>query len=595
MFSRLRQRFQPSTPLSATSFQPDAFGKPVERKRIDSSLQVLMCRFINGKLVKEIVPVANTKYLAISHVWGEGFKWQEVLGLRGEVPVSTEKVNFLEQQLNSIVGDDYFWMDILCVDQKDKAARIAVTQHIPTIFRMAERTIVVRGTEGFQNCCGEAIATVDPLVDDLISCSERLTRHREAVHPGRGFREDTLSRLWVYQEIILSNNLQFVRCNEVRQINAETNNPGTSEMTVFTSIIPIATGWFAYSNPNTSDQSGVEIMEFLHAFFKCGFASRAPVSIIPDFPGGEFIIQDSSVRRTTKSRDFILAVMPQYTFYTIPDNAKSMTFGQLFINCFQQLRNQKYSTDFAPLVKAPASENIPEPLFLGDLVKLFCGPRLLTNPPLDRNLVRIERIDGIDNSEVVRRVQKCVHYSKMIWSGSLLGELRELSSTFLVPSLWETLRSPKPLRENVDAGLSKLDSVAGASLIAEASTYDVAARRYIERLLHMVGRSNVLRLAALISVGFGASAFEWSKRNLAVVSVKFRGRSYLAMVPIDLLDQTSYRFHMVKVPNSWWMNEAVKERFALVAWTGKDKDEPQICLFPPDQIFIGWKFWKKWF
>ena len=96
----------------------------------------------------------------------------------------------------------------------------------------------------------------------------------------------------------------------MRQINVEINNPVMSETTLFAGIIPIASAWFSYSNPNTSDQSDVAIMEFVHAFIKCGFASRTSVTNIPAFPGGEFIIQDSSVRRTTESRDFILAVMP---------------------------------------------------------------------------------------------------------------------------------------------------------------------------------------------------------------------------------------------------------------------------------------------
>jgi hypothetical protein len=41
-------------------------------------------------------------------------------------------------------GNNYFWMDILRVDQKNDQARVAVTQHIPAVSQQVERTIVVR-------------------------------------------------------------------------------------------------------------------------------------------------------------------------------------------------------------------------------------------------------------------------------------------------------------------------------------------------------------------------------------------------------------------------------------------------------------------
>src|SRR6266496_2860215 len=162
-------------------------------------------------------------------------------------------------------------------------------------------------------------------------------------------------------------------------------------------------------------------MEFLHAFFKYRCTSWTPVTNIPAFPGGEFIIQGSSMRRTTKSHDFVLAVMPQYTFYTFPENAKSMTFGQLFDDCFKQLQCKGYATDFAPLLKELMRENIPEPEFLGDFMKLFFGPTLPVSRQLDSDRVTVEAVTGIDISGVIHQVQRCNHHSKMLWSGSLLG------------------------------------------------------------------------------------------------------------------------------------------------------------------------------
>jgi hypothetical protein len=62
-----------------------------------------------------------------------------------------EKANFIAQMLPSIVETEYFWMDILCIEE-DTDARIAATQHIPAIFRSAQRTIVIRDSPGIQGC-----------------------------------------------------------------------------------------------------------------------------------------------------------------------------------------------------------------------------------------------------------------------------------------------------------------------------------------------------------------------------------------------------------------------------------------------------------
>lgn len=65
-------------------------------------------------------------------------------GIDSECLVWDDKAALIAEQSSGLVGDTYFWMDVLCVEQREKAARVAVTQHIPTIFRNAQRTIVVR-------------------------------------------------------------------------------------------------------------------------------------------------------------------------------------------------------------------------------------------------------------------------------------------------------------------------------------------------------------------------------------------------------------------------------------------------------------------
>ena len=123
------------------------------------TLQITICRYESSKLVKRSLPLNSIKYIAVSHVWGQA-TWQRVAGHEEKVLVSNEKAKFLAERLPSVVGDQYFWMDILCVNQRDSTERVAVTQHIPSIFRLAERTIVVRDSTGFQSCCAAVIGDV---------------------------------------------------------------------------------------------------------------------------------------------------------------------------------------------------------------------------------------------------------------------------------------------------------------------------------------------------------------------------------------------------------------------------------------------------
>ncbi|KAG7126267.1 hypothetical protein HYQ44_001307, partial [Verticillium longisporum] len=89
-----------------------------------------------------------------------------------------------------------------------------------------------------------------------------------------------------------------------------------------------------------------------------------------------------STRQTSKGRDFILAIMPQYQFYKVPTTARKMTFSELFLDCCHQLRS--HNAGIAPFLMDSESPldgdvgtlscGVPEPVCLGDLAKLFNGP-----------------------------------------------------------------------------------------------------------------------------------------------------------------------------------------------------------------------------
>src|SRR5205814_2031689 len=155
------------------------------------------------------------EYVAVSHVWGNA-KWRSIPIADGELMVSSEKAQFLKHQLPSIMGSSWFWMDILCINQRDRGARVSVTKYIPTIFRSATKTLVVRESTGLRHCCAKAVPDISKLLfkslgpnNDYGFSSMHYKDHPS--HQPKG-EDGILTRLWPFQEIILSDNLQFVRC-----------------------------------------------------------------------------------------------------------------------------------------------------------------------------------------------------------------------------------------------------------------------------------------------------------------------------------------------------------------------------------------------
>jgi hypothetical protein len=186
--------------------------------RSQPSLKVTMCHYNSiGHLEESIVSIEETDYLAISHVWGKA-EPQRIPVFNKSILASKEKAEFITKALRGIVGVNYFWMDILCVDQDDREARIAVTQHIPAIFRRAQRTVVIRNGTALGPCCLDGIGGVIGLDNKDIRTGWRaqLSEHHANSHEGDDFKEGVLSRLWVLQEVMLSDTLQFVQCQPCR-------------------------------------------------------------------------------------------------------------------------------------------------------------------------------------------------------------------------------------------------------------------------------------------------------------------------------------------------------------------------------------------
>lgn len=553
--------------------------------------------------------VAETDYLAISHVWGDA-EWQILPMIDGNVLVSKEKAKFIEERLASIVGAAWFWMDILCVDQRDKEARIAVTQHIPTIFRHAKQTVVISESTGFQQCCADAsgVPTGELPTDyltDKCQYLKRLLDHYNAVHDPDDFLDGILSRLWPFQEIMLSDNVQFVRCEQIGPRPNKTWTMGIAIGNHIVSLRSLCTAWVSYGNStgiNFNFSTGV-VQRLLFAYIQSSDASRTPASkTSPTFPAYDgFMMQINSTRRATKSRDFILATMPQYSFYTVPPNAKTMSFAQLFVDCYQQLEAKQEDLELVPNVHGQldiaqgivrVTDNIhvvPEATVLGDVVKLFYGPKLQkwkrsrgdvpVGPFWGRKVV-VNQATDISQSDTIYYIGESIHRSAVLWAAATHGDLPESCTGPNQPP--DGVLEPTDLRA-VAEGLYAL-SLSGGDREYISSIEDYAFRS--------ANPESILRLAALIVCGYGVNAFEWSQRSLKPVLVKFRGKTFLGLVPHSTLEG-EYKFYLVKADRSWaylkW------KPFALVAWKQKEEADSYIlCPFSQDENWIGRKFWRRW-
>jgi hypothetical protein len=179
---------------------------------VDSGSQINLARFINNgsKLEFAVKNTREIEYIAVSHVWGDK-RWRTLKCMDDEVLISNVKADFVENRLYSVIGETYFWMDTLTVDQRNQEEVIAVVKSIPAIFSDAQRTLVIKHGDGMRACCAEALA-FDESGEDVISI---WVEHALEDHPHSSRCHETyLERLWTLQEAMMSHTLQFVLCED---------------------------------------------------------------------------------------------------------------------------------------------------------------------------------------------------------------------------------------------------------------------------------------------------------------------------------------------------------------------------------------------
>jgi hypothetical protein len=100
-------------------------------------------------------------------------------------------------------------------------------------------------------------------------------------------------------------------------------------------------------------------------------------------------------------------------------------------------------------------------------------------------------------------------------------------------------------------------------------------------------KASVVRLAALVGCGLGASAYIWSCNKLTTVLVRVADRRYLALVPNSVMAEIDlWKFMLVQKESVY---RGTVETWCLIAGqTIREDVHYRVCLFPLT-LKIGWE------
>jgi Heterokaryon incompatibility protein (HET) len=525
-----------------------------------------------------------TRYIAISHVWGQA-TWQTVSGLGGDLLLSAETASFLQYELPSIIGNDWFWMDILCIDQRNTDARIAVTQHIPTIFRTAQKTLIIKTSTDICYCCRDAATDMKKFVmdgatpADKYESGNRLADHREErpTHLAR-LMNGVLGRLWPLQEILLSDHLEIVQCKKGHWSNDDifgTNYNWLRELgNTSWSLATLAGSWARYGDFKRNPALEAE---FFRAFVENGCLSRGnrvtSVHLSQLLPDHMF-----SSRRTSKPRDFILATMTHYHWFSVPKNAKVLTFGELFVDCCEQakaagirltplLSKEKAILEDIIRGNVTATDDIPSPVCVGSFVRLF---DYLQSPLKEEETFGIHDIavepvlDVIAGQRALQVIRASMAFSPLRWEMTLLPAPRHGTESRDDIGILDTIHLARSM-------LVLIHDLPFREAGMDAGFRGELEQKFLDALNSHLGNL-MLTLTAMIGCGLDHGAYDWVRDNLRPLLIDYHGRPLLVLAWKELVDEHGgghCRFYVT---------ESVKRTF-LMAQQSSDTSMYTKCLF----------------
>jgi len=132
-------------------------------------------------------------------------EWISLASAGHDLLITAKKAKFIEEQLPKLIGTDAFWMDVICIDQRNTEAVLEAAKLSPEIFGNATRTIAIKAGDGFFDCCARSVSDTQRYRDFRQSLLSHVSDHWKTK-----FKESYLRRVWTVQEIIWSNDVQFV-------------------------------------------------------------------------------------------------------------------------------------------------------------------------------------------------------------------------------------------------------------------------------------------------------------------------------------------------------------------------------------------------
>jgi hypothetical protein len=200
-----------------------------------------------------------------------------------------------------------------------------------------------------------------------------------------------MERNWPLQELMLSNRVRFTVCSALLKPDEVLPSIPTSVATVkgWISVRDLWTMGQSWTGSSSlgDDVEGSTITLFFNTAVERAHldnGSRPSVSKL-------LLSLSDSIRQTGRSQDFVLAIFPQFSWYSVPPNPGSKSLGELLGDMLFQLEHSTLHEDARVRSKitegmlqgfnidaaasyAP-SQDVPIPTSVGDFCKLLHNPR----------------------------------------------------------------------------------------------------------------------------------------------------------------------------------------------------------------------------
>jgi hypothetical protein len=319
-------------------------------------MRIILCR-VNQKedgclyIERNFEASSSDDYIAISHVWGDPSTIQamNVEGMNEPVSLSPGKLSILDiLRRPDVCGNDWFWMDLFSLDQTPNAPISMANQlaSIPTIYKCSRYVKVLLESPVCTEFRQLALRGVASGADEDSLNQFELDHARKC--SSMPFMDAWFQRLWTRQEGLYGTRLQTVVLNPIdcpRLYTTVENrqkwiNEGvaTNQQYAVQTFVRDKLEYHGHVNPGD--------LHSFRAYLDLVYRGDLDMKDYPSpFPGSRYSPIDKawrSGRETTKPRDYVLAVFPDLEGYTVPANARDLSFAHLIKDAIQQLPQLKF-------------------------------------------------------------------------------------------------------------------------------------------------------------------------------------------------------------------------------------------------------------